>query len=87
MAKCEHCNQEMDEAESCDKGKFSQVEIKGKLYLREVDHFMIPEMEKCGDCGIIQQKGNLHHFGCDLERCPKCKGQLLSCRCKAKLQK
>lgn len=34
----------------------------------------------CGDC--LVEEGELHKFGCDMERCPKCKGQLISCGCK-----
>ena len=33
----------------------------------------------CGDCGA--EKGQLHERGCDIERCPKCYGQLFSCEC------
>jgi len=35
----------------------------------------------CGDCGC--REGELHKFfpECDMERCPICKGQLLSCGC------
>ena len=33
--------------------------------------------ERCHDCNI-KRDGN-HHPGCDMERCPKCDGQLISC--------
>ncbi len=33
----------------------------------------------CHDCGI--RNGGKHHPGCDMERCPKCSGQLISCGC------
>ncbi len=34
---------------------------------------------RCGDCAT--QPGHLHHLGCDLERCPRCGRQLISCGC------
>lgn len=34
---------------------------------------------KCGDCG--REEGENHLDCCDIERCPKCSGQLLSCDC------
>jgi hypothetical protein len=37
----------------------------------------------CHDCGA--KEGELHQTGCDMERCPFCGGQLISCDCVYKL--
>ena len=36
--------------------------------------------ESCHDCAVIV--GQYHVWGCDVERCPVCHGQLISCPCK-----
>jgi len=36
----------------------------------------------CHDCGA--KEGQLHELGCDMERCPFCGGQLISCSCQYK---
>ena len=33
----------------------------------------------CHDCGC--EEGEIHGFGCDVERCPFCGSQLIGCRC------
>ncbi len=33
----------------------------------------------CGDCYVI--KGEFHIVGCDVERCPACGDQVLTCAC------
>ena len=34
---------------------------------------------QCGDCGVYE--GEVHIYGCDMDVCPFCGGQLLSCGC------
>jgi len=36
-------------------------------------------MQKCHDCGV--EEGQVHQYGCDMERCPFCGRQLISCSC------
>lgn len=35
--------------------------------------------QQCHDCGV--KEGQIHKFGCDMERCPCCGKQLISCDC------
>ena len=79
MAKCQACGREMLKAKGC---TFKYVHtMDGKYYkrYRVGEEGWISHEERCGDCGALY--GNYHHPGCDIEKCPICGGQLLSCFC------
>ncbi|WP_368298531.1 hypothetical protein [Cytobacillus firmus] len=56
--------------------EIGDVEYKRIKYGEEESAF---KSEFCGDCAI--KKGYYHVFGCDLEVCPKCNGQAITCGC------
>ena len=76
MVECVVCKEEMIGSETC---LFPKVNLQGEDYDRDNKYF--DNGEVCHDCGIENTPGNYHHHNCDIERCPKCGGQLLSCGC------
>ena len=76
---CQDCNREMLLAASCS-ARF--VELAGQRYERIPYRPPRAHREaatRCHDCGV--RPGGFHHFGCDMERCPRCAGQLFCCNC------
>ncbi len=79
MATCTWCLAEMTTAVTC---------TVDALHLDGRSVKMIPNgrrsgsgaRRRCDDCGVAS--GGWHHPGCDLQRCPLCRRQLLSCGCR-----
>lgn len=59
-------------------GKENKDSWKNKLYKKNWKK-EITQKYRCGDCGV--EEGQQHKDFCDLERCPICGGQFLSCFC------
>lgn len=83
MAKCKACGREMTTAKGC---SFTEMEIGSDWCERikvgapgDLAYGYIEKGARCGDCGA--RFGYYHHPGCDMEACPKCGNQLLSCDC------
>ena len=75
MATCEHCYREMKDERTvtC---VFVPVNVgEGELF----DPLPYPGPGRCHDCNVAP--GGYHHPGCDMESCPRCGGQLISCGC------
>ena len=79
MAVCQDCNQEMTDSKHFQCTGDRKITIKGKEYDRDTSYY--DRNPRCHDCNILNKEGHLHHGGCDVERCPACGNQLISCGC------
>jgi len=71
------------DAPTTENGIPTTFRIGGKLFQRirygeEKDDWGA-ERQPCHNCGVT--KGELHIFGCDVERCPRCGAEALYCEC------
>jgi hypothetical protein len=74
MGKCGECGYEMNEGHPCT--YIYMKDSKGMSRRGMAEEF------PCHDCGATLKKGEgCHHWGCDMERCPRCGNQLLMCEC------
>lgn len=73
MKPCEFCGQVMLESSGCTN---STVEFPDGTKLNSIRSY---RESICHDCNASQ--GSFHHPGCDMEVCPRCGGQLISCGC------
>lgn len=79
MAICEWCSGEMSAVVSCTTRAFHRDG-------RTIE--MVPwgresgwsAQARCHDCGVMPSR--FHHPGCDIQECPLCGGQMLSCGCR-----
>ena len=77
-ATCQHCKKKMSHGNGCTFKYLAKTET-SKAINRIPYEDPNGEDYDCHDCNVSE--GQIHHEGCDMERCPNCKGQLLSCDC------
>jgi hypothetical protein len=84
---CVDCEQEMTppDADSC---TFTRARFADGRIMRRVpystrrvngDGWARATRHRCHDCRVMP--GGFHHFGCAVERCPRCRGQFVTCGC------
>ncbi len=80
MAACTWCNGEMETAISCTVTAFHRDGRRFHMVPFGDEPRWRTSGDRCGDCGVT--RGGWHPPGCDLQRCPACGGQLMSCGCR-----
>jgi hypothetical protein len=80
MAICEWCHGEMTVATSCSVNAFHRNGRRFHMVPFGDESGRPTSGDRCGDCGV--SRGGWHHPGCDLQPCPACGRQLISCGCR-----
>ena len=82
MATCQYCGREILEADGCNITSVAYPDRSVWLaipYGSEKRFSGEQPLSRCHDCNVVL--GKMHHPGCDVEECPRCGGQLISCGC------
>ena len=81
MAICTFCGSEILHGTSCNEKslRIGDADYEPIRWGDERGYRVLYVTDQCGDCGV--PKGGVHHHGCDLEQCPACLSQALSCGC------
>lgn len=83
MAICDYCQKEMKDSVSCVEIEFrfkgDPRVYKPIKYGEEGEDWGFEAGLPCHDCYC--KRGDFHHVGCDVERCPRCGGQAIGCDC------
>lgn len=80
-ALCQECGCEMADGGGCTLKEYGFMDASYARirYGDPLERWPNPEGHDCHDCGV--KVGELHHPGCDVEKCPRCKGQAFVCDC------
>jgi hypothetical protein len=77
---CVACREEMQDATTCELRTLviDGHSLKRVAYGEEAE--WVTADRPCDDCAV--KPGGIHHYLCDMERCPNCGGQLIGCGCR-----
>jgi hypothetical protein len=78
---CTDCNDEMRTADGCTRPRVMNAgAVHDRRRWGDEKRWPSPKQgERCGDCNVLPAQ--IHHMGCDIEECPQCSRQLISCDC------
>jgi len=79
--KCELCENNINNCSGCTEEKKIKFSNYPDMEPVRVGDSEDSSREKCHDCGALS--GNIHHMWCDMERCPRCGDQFITCDCVA----